>query len=285
MRIADAYLNLRNHLRKAGFDAADDEARLLLDIAGIDRHFALRDPDAVLDENAKYALNLALEKRLSGMPAGRIAGFKNFYGMDFALGPQTLEPRADTEILVDAALPLLKNIVSRNGKARVLDIGTGTGAIGLALAHNCHGVNVIGSDIQRGAVRVANHNAKLLGLAQNYHAIEADFLGVNKISGQFDVIVSNPPYIRRAVLAGLAREVRRHDPMIALDGGASGLLFYERLAHECKSCLRRNGFMIVEIGYDQRCAVQNLFFARGWRLMGAQKDLGGRDRVMIFKNI
>ncbi len=225
-------------------------------------------------------IRAAAARRIAGEPVYRILGWREFYGLKLQLSKETLEPRPDTEALVDAILPLLRDMVGQGRKPRLLDLGTGTGAICLALLHECADVCGVGTDISGDALATAKANATLNGLGDRFEALESDWF--SQVRGQFDVIVSNPPYIPSADLAGLDREVREHDPLAALDGGADGLAPYRIIANQADQYLAEGGLIGVEFGWDQLVAVQAIFEAAGFAVRKAIKDYGGRDRALIF---
>ncbi|MFK3777866.1 peptide chain release factor N(5)-glutamine methyltransferase [Agrobacterium sp. NPDC089420] len=231
------------------------------------------------EENARIAA--MIDRRANGEPVHRILGHREFHGLDLLLSKETLEPRPDTEVLVDTLLPALKKAVSAKGSARILDLGTGTGAICLALLKECPQASGIGSDISVGALETAARNAARNGLGARFQTICSDWF--EKISGGFDIIVSNPPYIRTDIVATLDPEVRYHDPMAALDGGQDGLAPYRLIAADAGRFLVENGIVGVEIGFDQRLDVSAIFASYGFSLLDAVKDYGGNDRVLTFR--
>lgn len=264
-------------LAKAGIEPAFTEARLIFELAGFDRMALLKAPDDLLSPEQTAIILLALEKRLNGMPVSRIRGWSLFDGRRFDLSPDTLEPRDDTLTLIDA----VAEFVQQTPQCRIMDIGTGTGIIALTLLARVPHAVALGSDISAGAWKVAVRNAENLGLLGRFETQTANML--DGITGQFDLIISNPPYISSAVVETLEREVRNHDPMAALDGGADGLDFYRRLAMNAGVLLAANGLVAVEIGYDQREAVAMIFFNAGFKERAFHKDLGGRPRALVFE--
>ncbi|CVI63093.1 MULTISPECIES: peptide chain release factor N(5)-glutamine methyltransferase [Agrobacterium] len=258
------------------------DARLLIaEVVGFSlTDFVMRPDRAVTAEEAARIADM-IDRRANGEPVYRILGHREFHGLDLLLSKETLEPRPDTEILVDTLLPVLKNAVSAKGSARILDLGTGTGAICLALLKECPEATGIGSDISDDALETAVRNAARNDLGARYEAIRSDWF--EKISGRFDIIVSNPPYIRTDIVATLDREVRNHDPMAALDGGQDGLAPYRLIAADAGRFLVENGIVGVEIGFDQRLDVSAIFASHGFSLLDAVKDYGGNDRVLTFR--
>ncbi|NSX93416.1 peptide chain release factor N(5)-glutamine methyltransferase [Agrobacterium tumefaciens] len=272
----------RKRLQAAGVSDPFLDARLLIaEIIGFSLTDFVMKPDhpVTCEEQARIAA--MIERRAGGEPVHRILGHRGFHGLDLLLSKETLEPRSDTEVLVDTVLPALKEAVSQKGSARVLDLGTGTGAICLALLKECPGATGIGSDISADALETAAKNASRNGLETRFEIRQSDWF--EKISGRFDIIVSNPPYIRSDIVTTLDREVRHHDPMAALDGGQDGLAPYRLIAADAGRFLVENGIVGVEIGFDQRLDVSAIFASHGFSLLDAVKDYGGNDRVLIFR--
>ena len=272
----------RKRLQAAGVVDPLLDARLLI---GEVVAFSLTDfvmkPDRPLTQEEQARIASMIERRAGGEPVHRILGHREFHGLDLLLSKDTLEPRPDTEVLVDTLLPALKEAVSHKGSARILDLGAGTGAICLALLKECPDATGIGSDISTGALETAAKNASRNGLETRFEIMQSDWF--EKISGRFDIIVSNPPYIRSDIVTTLDREVRHHDPMAALDGGQDGLAPYRLIAADAGRFLVENGIVGVEIGFDQRLDVSTIFASNGFSLVEAVKDYGGNDRVLIFR--
>ncbi|PYG58036.1 peptide chain release factor N(5)-glutamine methyltransferase [Rhizobium sp. UGM030330-04] len=272
----------RKRLQVAGVSDPFLDARLLIaEIIGFSLTDFVMKPDHPLTCEEQARIAAMVERRAGGEPVHRILGHREFHGLDLLLSKETLEPRPDTEVLVDTVLPALKEAVSQKGSARVLDLGTGTGAICLALLKECPGATGIGSDISADALETAAKNASRNGLEARFEIRQSDWF--EKISGRFDIIVSNPPYIRSDIVTTLDREVRHHDPMAALDGGQDGLAPYRLIAADAGRFLVENGIVGVEIGFDQRLDVSAIFASHGFSLLDAVKDYGGNDRVLIFR--
>lgn len=271
----------RRALAEAGIDNAATDARVLLlglfDLSPTD--LLIRGERAVSEAECA-ALEAALARRKAGEPVHRILGRREFYGLTLKLSPDTLEPRPDTEILVDRMLPHVRRIAAERGRVRILDLGTGTGAIVLALLSECDGAQGMGVDAASGALRMARENAEAAGLGERFSTVESDWFSA--VEGRFDIIVSNPPYIRSDVVASLESGVRDYDPALALDGGPDGLVAYRRIAAGAGHHLEKDGVIGVEIGYDQRRDVEAVFAAEGFSLLEASRDYGGNDRVLVF---
>ena len=272
-------------LREGGIATASLDGRLLLCHASGLTHEALiaRNREALSPEAAAL-LEGYVARRLQGEPVSRIKGNKEFYGRRFEVDAHTLDPRSDTETLIEAALDLIARKGWQGRPLRLLDLGTGSGCILLTLLAELPQAEGVGTDISEGALRCAAGNAKLLGLTDRAHFIVTDWL--DGVSGRFDLILSNPPYIASAEIAGLAREVAGYDPRLALDGGADGLDAYRRIAQRAPGALRERGQLVVEIGATQAEAVANLFRAAGLGVEGdgLRFDLAGRARCVLARS-
>lgn len=222
----------------------------------------------------------AIMRRLNREPVHRILGRRDFYGLDLLISSGTLEPRPDTEILVDVMLPYLRAMVAQDRKPSIVDLGTGTGAIALALLMECPQARAIGIDISEDALATAVANADRNGVAARFTTRLGPWFA--NTPERFDIIVSNPPYIRSDVVPGLAPEVTKFDPMAALDGGSDGLDAYRAIAEEAKTHIEGHGIIGLEIGFDQRVDVTQVFEDAGFSLIETRQDLGGNDRVLVF---
>jgi release factor glutamine methyltransferase len=268
----------------AGIESAELDARLLigavlrLDLTGLIVAASRQITDA---ESAE--LESLAARRLNGEPVARILGEKEFWGLSLKLSADTLVPRPDTETVVELALESLRTTPNK-AAARIIDIGTGSGAILLALLHELPGSFGIGTDISEAALVTARNNAKQLGLARRAAFMACHYAAA--IAGRFDLIVSNPPYISSADIAELAREVRDHDPPRALDGGADGLDAYRALIPQAAGLLAAGGTLIVEAGIGQRGAIEALMTASRLRLDPAAKcDLSGISRAIAGRKM
>lgn len=281
-----AVAGARSRFTAAGLADAAIEARLLIGgLLGLSSTEVFTGGEQVLTAEELAAIEEAVARRLKREPVHRILGSREFHGMDLRLSAETLEPRPDTEVLVETMLPHVRQIVAAKGAARLLDLGTGTGAIILALLKECPQAHGIGSDISDGALKTAAGNAARLGLADRFSALRSHWFDEMRATGNFgyfDIIVSNPPYIRSDVIPALEPEVREFDPLAALDGGPDGLDAYRAIATGAGDFLEKDGVIGVEIGFDQKESVSAIFSSAGFTLAQARRDYGDNDRVLVF---
>lgn len=252
------------------------DARLLLQhAAGIAHADLVADGDRAVVPAVAERYRALVARRKAGEPVSRIIGCREFYGRPFRVTPDVLDPRPDTETLIDAALPHIA------AGMRILDLGCGSGAIIVTLLAERTRATGVGVDLSPAALAVTAENAAALGVADRLRLVAGSWF--DGLSGVFDVIVSNPPYIPLADVAGLAVEVRGHDPHLALTDGGDGLGAYRALAAGAAAHLARGGVVVVEIGAGQGDAVAAIFGCAGWRLLAAYADLGGHQRVLKFE--
>lgn len=274
MSYRECYDNGWRRLLEAGIEEAELDARLLLEwICGTDRNTLLVHGDREMSEQERQAYETAVARRCQRIPLQQILGSQEFMGLEFEVDRYVLVPRQDTEILAEEVLRELQDGM------RILDLCTGSGCILISLLRYSNGCQGVGTDISREALEVARRNAeRLLGGEREYVFLESDLL--QQVEGRFDVIVSNPPYIRRGEIENLMPEVRDHEPRLALDGGEDGLDFYRRIAAESPAYLNGGGRLYLEIGCDQGDAVQELLLRQGFREVNVVQDYAGLDRVV-----
>jgi len=267
-------------LKSAGIEAPLREARLLLGhAAGLDQGALIGWPERSIDAASTERFHALLDRRLAREPVARILGHREFWSLDFAVTAATLDPRPDTETLVEAVLAQLPD---RQAKLRIVDFGTGTGCILLALLSELPAAYGIGVDRSAAAACVAAGNAAALGLGARAGFVVGDWAGA--IGPGVDVAVSNPPYIPSAEIARLDPEVARFDPHAALDGGADGLDAYRRLVPEFARILRHGGLAAFETGAGQAPAVAALCAAASLQPVEIRADLAGIERVVVARN-
>jgi release factor glutamine methyltransferase len=277
--------SLTARFKSGHVDSAELDARMLvgaalgLDLTGMIAaagRIVARDQSAIIEDFA--------QRRLAGEPVARILGRKEFWGLPLQLSAATLVPRPDTETVVELALEMLRAAPASDRRLRIADIGTGSGAILLALLSELPGAYGVGTDISEAALQTAHTNAVGLALADRAGFVASDY--ATALSGAFDLIVSNPPYIRSAELDGLAVEVRDHDPRRALDGGADGLDAYRALVPQVPRLLAPGGTLVVEAGHDQSGDIEGLMTAAGLTLERPPKaDLAGIRRAVAGRKV
>ncbi|MCQ0989002.1 peptide chain release factor N(5)-glutamine methyltransferase [Jiella marina] len=268
-------------IREAGFATPDLDARLLLaEVLGEEPRAVHRGSGTIVEPVAAGRFEGFLARRLAGEPVHRILGRRSFYDHEFQLSPETLEPRPDTEILVEVARPLVADTIARQGTCLLADIGTGTGAIAISLLAMFPEARALAIDLSPGALATAQRNALTAGVAARMVPVAGDYLAA--IGGPLDIILSNPPYIPSADIADLDADVRNFDPRLALDGGADGLEAYRAIAASAGNALKRGGSCVLEIGQGQAPAIAAIFADRGLRLEAQTPDLAGIIRVLHF---
>jgi release factor glutamine methyltransferase len=281
--LAAAFVTAAGILREAGLETPELDARLLLcHAAGLSHEALVAGAREALGPDAAVRLDGALARRLKREPVARITGMREFYGRRFALGPEALDPRPDTETLIEAALDVA---VTKNWQTKplnLLDLGTGTGCILVTLLAELPHARGLGIDLSPDAVALAAVNARRHGVASRAHFMAANWLDAT--AGPFDLVLSNPPYIATGEIVSLADEVGAYDPRLALDGGADGLEAYRRIAARARHVLADDGRLLVEIGPSQGEAVTEIFAAAGLdcdQTGGVRLDLAGRPRVLV----
>jgi release factor glutamine methyltransferase len=276
---------LAGHFRAGSIESAELDARLLVGaVLGLDLTGVIAAANRLLTTDESIRLVDFAQRRLGGEPVARILGQKEFWGLTLKLSAATLVPRPDTETVVELALEMLRAAPGPGHRLRIADIGTGSGAILLALLSELPDACGVGTDISEAALRAASANAAHLRLADRAGFVACDYAAA--LSGRFDLIVSNPPYIRSAEIAGLAAEVRGHDPRVALDGGADGLDAYRALIPQAAGLLAPQGALVVEAGHDQSAAIQELMAAAGLTLeRPAKADLAGILRAVTGRKL
>jgi len=271
MNYTEAFLMGMQKLKEAEIGEAQLDARLLLEeICGTDHNTLLCHGDREVSEEEEEQYRRALEQRAVHVPLQHLLGYQDFMGLRFRVNEHVLIPRQDTEILVEEAMRYLHDGM------RILDLCTGSGCILLSLLHYSNDCEGTGVDISKEALKVAAQNAEALGIKADF--LESDLY--EKVTGKFDLLVSNPPYIEREVIPSLMEEVREYDPYIALDGGEDGLDFYRRIIGGAQDYLNRGGQIFLEIGSEQAQAVSELLREAGFKEIDVCKDFAGLDRVV-----
>ena len=271
---------LTARFKAAGNDSAELDARLLVSTAlGLDLTGLITAANRTISSEESARIQDFARRRLAGEPVARILGVREFWGLPLKLSAATLVPRPDTETIVERALELIRGDGATNRNLRIADLGTGTGAILLALLSELPNAHGFGTDISTEALQTARDNAAQLGLSDRVTFIACDY--ASALDGAFDLIVSNPPYIRSAEIADLAVEVRDHDPRAALDGGADGLDAYRALIRQSVGLLAPHAVLVVEAGQGQSRDIEALMTSAGLSPAGPPKrDLGGIPRAV-----
>jgi release factor glutamine methyltransferase len=275
---AEALAFLRRAFTEAGLDTPDLDARILLaEALGIDGSELTLRPKVPMGAAGAERLAGYAARRLAREPVARILGCQEFWGLPFRLSPDTLVPRPDTETVVEAALAAVPD---RRAPLHILDLGTGSGCLLVALLHELPNAHGIGVDRSPGALAAARANARLNGVGGRAAFAASDWDAA--VAGPFDLVVSNPPYIASRTIDTLAPEVRDHDPSSALNGGPDGLDAYRAILADAGRLLAPGGRLVAEIGFDQEEAVRALAVAAGLAVERVAKDLGGRPRAAVM---
>jgi release factor glutamine methyltransferase len=279
--VADALREATKELRAASVEEPRREAATLLAATiARDRAFLVAHSDDALAPDALKLFRARVSRRASGEPTQYITGRQEFYGLDFEVSPAVLIPRPETELLVETALELLRGV----GEPRLCDVGTGSGCVAVALLHERADARAVAVDISEDALRVAARNAARHSVSDRLALVASDcFDALDPAAHRFDLVASNPPYVAEGDLDTLQREVREHEPRLALTPGGDGLSVVRRLLEESPRFLRGGGCLVFEIGYDQHEAVRQLIDARVWTLLEIYEDLQGIPRTVALR--
>jgi release factor glutamine methyltransferase len=273
LSVAGARRLLAQSFRAHGLDSANLDARLLVGHAlGLDHAALVTQAERALTSAEADAVAAILARRLAREPVARIVGTKEFWGLALALNADTLVPRPETETVVEAALAALDRRGSRNRPLRVADLGTGSGALLLALLSELPGAHGVGTD-------VSPENARAHGMAERAAFVACDF--GTALHGPFDLVVSNPPYVRHGDIAALDPEVRLFDPGRALDGGPDGLDAYRAIARDARRLASPGGTLVLELGAGALAAVTALLADAGLQDIQSRDDLAGTPRALL----
>jgi release factor glutamine methyltransferase len=277
--VSEALRLVAQALRPAAMEEAEVDARVLVGHAlDLDRARLIAQSDRILEDREIIVISALAARRLRHEPVSRILGKKEFWSLGLTITPDVLVPRPETETVVEGALDFVVRGGLRMEKLHVLDIGTGSGALLLALLHELPNAAGTGTDVSTAALQVARENAEYWGFKARSNFVICDI--ASGVEGAFDLVVSNPPYIAHDEIASLAPEVRDYDPRVALDGGEDGLAAYRAIAGEAKRLLAPGGRLFVELGSGQEEAVRALFTNAGLAVGIARKDLAGIPRVL-----
>lgn len=282
--IARAIVEAAQILRQAGVPEARREAASLLEhVTGHDRTFLITHAETAISLSEVRRLRTLVERRAAGEPLQYIKGHQEFYSLDFEVTPDVLIPRPETELLVEKALELLDET---SQPPRILDVGTGSGCIPIAVLHERPAAQAVGLDISLPALRVAARNALRHNVRARLALAASDcFSALDPHRALFSMIVSNPPYVAEDAYRSLQREVREHEPRMALTPGGDGLRLIRRLIKDAPRFLDTGGHLLIEIGFDQHEAVAELIDRQVWELLDIHKDLQGIPRTVALRKI
>lgn len=271
MNYRECYESGKRALEEAGVEDAAWDARLLLEhVCGTGRNDLLVHGDAVVEQDKEETYFDLLQRRAQRIPLQHLTGVQEFMGLEFTVNEHVLIPRQDTEVLVEEVLKELHDGM------HILDMCTGSGCILISLLHYSNDCRGVGVDISGAALQVAQENARKNDVRATF--LQSDLF--ENVTGKYEIIVSNPPYIRSDVIPTLMPEVKNHEPMQALDGMADGLFFYRRIVDGSKRYLTGGGMLYFEIGYDQAEDVSRLMKDAGFAEINIVKDYAGLDRVV-----
>ena len=277
--ISDLLREASQALRDAGVPEARREAGSLLShVIGKDRTFLISHAEDIVAGDDLARFREAVTRRASGEPLQYITGVQDFYGREFRVTTDVLIPRPETELLVEAAL----EVIAHKPAPLICDVGTGSGCIAITLVCERTDARAVAVDVSAPALAVAEDNSRRHGVSDRMRFTISDcFESVDRTA--FDLVVSNPPYVAAAALSGLQREVRDHEPLVALSSGADGLDVIRRLLRDAPAFLKTDGYLIMEIGFDQGEKVQRLINENLWRLDEIRPDLQGIPRIVLVQ--
>lgn len=277
-RVADLWNEATTYLKGHHVPSASLDARLLLQhVLQKPREFLVREPDHLCTSQEVQEYEQLLNRRAQREPVAKIIGMKEFWGLSFRVTQDVLDPRPDSETLIEA---VRETFADPHQTYRILDFGVGSGCLLLSLLHEYPNATGVGVDISEAALEVARQNAYDLGLEQRSQFVHGSW--GQGITGPFDMIISNPPYIPSQTIPTLEKEVREFDPFLALDGGGDGLDCYRSLVPDIARLLKPNGHAFLEIGQGQEKDVEAIFASYGLTLVSWKKDLQGINRCGVF---
>ena len=278
MRLSDMVRDAVTTLEAAGVSNAHYDARLIAAGAlGVTREDLFRNPEYLFSPDAVQVFNENIRRRANREPVSRIFGQREFRSLEFIVDPNVLDPRPDSEIVVETAIDLAQRAT---GSVKVLDIGTGSGCLLLSILDTLPDAHGVGVDIDAAAIQNAITNARRLGLFERSKFIQS--VWTESVNEKYDIIVSNPPYIRTQDIKKLAPEVAVYDPFCALDGGPDGLSGYREIACRISPLIFNASFIVVEIGIHQQETVTHIFNKASFKLREVRQDLGGIARCLVF---
>lgn len=277
--IGEALREASRVLERAGVpDARREAGSLLSNVLGKDRTFLLSHGEDGVGDDAWRRFEELIARRAKGEPSQYITGVQDFYGRSFRVTPDVLIPRPETELLIEAALPLM------NTGSKICDVGTGSGCIAVTLLCERTDTSAVAVDVSEAALEVARQNARDHSVEERIILKVSDcFAALDPNTDQFELILSNPPYVSADALPGLQREVRDHEPLVALSPGADGLSVIRRLLDDAPRFLSAGNHLLMEIGFDQSEKVRRLVDERVWTLRDILPDLQGIPRIVVLQ--
>lgn len=282
LTIAQAISEAAQVLRESGIaEARRDAALLLAHITERDQTFLIAHDDEELKADEVERYRDAVARRAQGQPAQYITGHQEFFRLDFEVTRDVLIPRPETELLVETALDILRE--TRASEPLICDVGTGSGCILISILHEEREARGLGLDVSHGTLAVASRNAERLGVMNRIEFIESDCFDAVAPGTEFEMIVSNPPYVAEKDLLGLQREVREHEPLVALTPGVDGLSIIRKILTSAPSFLKPRGHLLMEIGFDQHERVRQEIDPKIWTLLDIHKDLQGIPRTLALR--
>lgn len=282
MLISEALNKAANKLKEKGVDSNRIDAFLILGHAlGLNREQIMLNQHLSLNKQQEEKFLALLARREKYEPVSHIIGKREFYSNEFVVSSDVLDPRPDSESLIDLAL---KTFPEKNDKLRILELGVGSGCLIITLLKHLPHATGIGVDINEASLSIAKRNAISLKVDNRIELIKSDWFKniADKAADKFDLIISNPPYIKTNDIQNLQNEVKRFEPIMALDGGNDGLDCYKEIAKDAGNFLKESGFLILEIGQDQEKDVIKIFEDSGLKFVEDIKDLGGIIRCLLF---
>ena len=254
------------------------DARIVLrEVLNLDEKEFILQPKIQVSSGNLGKIQKIVERRLKGEPISKIFGRRDFYSSTFLISTEVLDPRPESELIVDIA----NNFILDKKFKNVLDLGTGSGCILLSILKENKKINGIGTDISFDAINIAKQNSSNLNLDERALFIVSNWF--DSIDGSYDLIVSNPPYISSAEITNLSSNVKNYDPLVSLDGGSDGLACYKQIADDVNRIIRKNGRLILEIGYNQADDVIKIFESNEFYLLKKYNDISGLDRILTFQ--
>jgi release factor glutamine methyltransferase len=280
--IAEVILETAQILRRSGVpDARREASSLLAHALGRDRTFIISHAEDTISEEVLLSFRSLSQRRAQGEPLQYITGHQEFFRLDFEVSSDVLIPRPETELLVETALDLMSEVKA----PLICDVGTGSGCIAISLVHEHPTAVALAVDLSQQALRIAKRNSIKHAVADRIDLVVSDCFDAIVIKPLFDLVVSNPPYVREDAMVGLQREVRDYEPRVALTPGGDGLAVIRRLILESGPVLKAGGYLLIEIGFDQRELVMPLIDRGVWRLLDIYKDLQGIPRTLTLQKL